>query len=103
MNVTQRVRENPMTWKDWVTAIGLVLTLSTVLVRGGQLVERQDAANAKLAELTSQLNQIRDALSAHDRAIEQQRGADRVHDEQINNLRRDVDVLRTMKPRADRT
>lgn len=90
-----------MTWKDWITAAGLALTLSTVLVRGGQLVERQDAANAKLAELTSQLNQIRDAISSHDRAIEQQRGADRVHDEQINNLRRDVDVLR-LPARADR-
>lgn len=101
MNMRQQVRENPMNWKDWGTAIGLVLTLSTVLVRGGQLVERQDAANAKLSELSSQLVQIRADLGAHDRAIEQQRGADRVHDEQINNLRRDVDVLR-LPPRSDR-
>lgn len=90
-----------MNWKDWVTAIGLVLTLSTVLVRGGQLVERQDAANAKLAEVVGQLNEFRTALAAHDRAIEQQRGADRVHDEQIHTLRRDVDVLR-LPARADR-
>ncbi|MFN3303163.1 MAG: hypothetical protein ACK44A_05515 [Roseateles sp.] len=83
-----------MNWKDWVTAIGLVLTLSTVLVRGGQLVERQDAANAKLAELTGQLAQLRSDLASADRALEQQRGTDRLHDEQINNLRRDVDVLR---------
>lgn len=94
MNVRQQVRENPMNWKDWVTAIGLVLTLSTVLVRGGQLVERQDAANVKLAELTSQLVQIRDAMAGHDRALEQQRGTDRLHEEQISTLRRDVDVLR---------
>lgn len=94
MNMRQTVRENPMNWKDWVTAIGLVMTLSTVLIRGGQLVERQDAANVKLAELTSQLIQIRDALSVHDRALEQQRGNDRLREEQINNLRRDVDALR---------
>lgn len=97
MNMRQQVRENPMNWKDWVTAIGLVLTLSTVLVRGGQLVERQDAANAKLAELTGQLSQLRGDLATADRALEQQRGTDRLHDEQINNLRRDVDVLRLSK------
>lgn len=92
-----------MNWKDWVTAIGLLLTLSTVLVRGGQLVERQEAANSKLAELTSQLIQIRDAIAAHDRALERQSGNDRVREEQINNLRRDVDSLRILKPRADRS
>lgn len=94
MTMRENLRDNPMSWKDWVTAIGLVLTLSTVLVRGGQLVERQDAANAKLAELTGQLAQLRNDLASADRALEQQRGTDRLHDEQINNLRRDVDVLR---------
>jgi hypothetical protein len=94
MTLQDRMRQDPMSWKDWFTAVGLVLTISTVLVRGGQLVERQDAANAKLAELTGQLAQLRGDLSAADRALEQQRGIDRLHDEQINTLRRDVDSLR---------
>lgn len=87
-----------MGWKDWVTAIGLALTLSTVMIRGGQLVERQDAANAKLAELTSQLNQIRSDLASADRALETQRGIDRLHEEQLSTLRRDVDALRKGRP-----
>lgn len=89
-----QVRENPMNWKDWVTAVGLVVTLSTVLIRGGQMVEKLEVANTRLAELTSQLVQIREALAAHDRALEQQRGNDRLREEQINNLRRDVDTMR---------
>lgn len=89
-----QVRADPMTWKDWITAIGLVLTLSTVLIRGGQLVERQEAANAKLAELTGQLSQLRADLSSADRALEQLRGTDRLHEEQIATLRRDVDAAR---------
>lgn len=87
-----------MSWKDWLTAIGLVLTLSTVLIRGGQLVERQDAANAKLAELTGQLSQLRADLSSADRALEQQRGIDRLHEEQLSTLRRDIDALRKVRP-----
>lgn len=99
MTIQEQMRENPMSWKDWVTAIGLVLTLSTVLVRGGQLVERQDAANAKLAELTGQMAQLRNDLASADRAIEQQRGIDRLHDEQISTLRRDVDArLKGIRP-----
>lgn len=94
MNMKQQVMQNPMTWKDWITAAGLSITIGTVLMRGGQLVEKQEAANVKLAELTSQLVQIREALSVHDRALEQQRGNDRLREEQINNLRRDVDALR---------
>lgn len=89
-----QVRADPMTWKDWITAVGLVLTLSTVLIRGGQLVERQEAANAKLAELTGQLAQMRADLSSADRALETQRGIDRLHEEQIATLRRDVDAIR---------
>lgn len=84
-----------MSWKDWVTAIGLALTLSTVLIRGGQLVERQDAANAKLAELTGQMAQLRTELAAAERSLEAQRGTDRLHEEQIANLRRDVDAQRS--------
>lgn len=87
-----------MSWKDWVNAIALALTLSTVMIRGGQLVERQDAANAKLAELTSQLNQIRSDLASADRALETQRGIDRLHEEQLSTLRRDVDILRKGRP-----
>lgn len=98
MSMKQQVEQNPMTWKDWVTAIGLAMTLGTVLVRGGQLVERQDAANAKLAELTGQMAQLRTELSAADRALETQRGIDRLHEEQLATLRRDVDALRKVRP-----
>jgi chromosome segregation ATPase len=98
MTLQEQVRAQPMGWKDWVTAIGLALTLSTVMIRGGQLVERQDAANAKLAELTSQLNQIRSDLASADRALETQRGIDRLHEEQLSTLRRDVDALRKGRP-----
>lgn len=91
--ITQRLRADPMTWKDWITAAGFALTLGTVLVQGGRLVERQDAANAKLNELAVQLSQAQRDLGSTQRDLEQQRGRDLLHEEQIRNLRRDLDAL----------
>lgn len=93
MSLTERVRANPMNWKDWITATGMLLTLSTVLLQGGRLIERQEVANTKLAELTSQLNQLRGDLASAQRDLTAQRGADAVHDAEIRALRRDVDAL----------
>lgn len=98
MNMKQQVEQNPMTWKDWVTAIGMSLTLGAVVLQGGRMAERLDAANAKLGELTSQLNQIRSDLASADRALETQRGIDRLHEEQLSTLRRDVDAMRKGRP-----
>jgi hypothetical protein len=92
-SIGDKVRANPMTWKDWITAAGMLLTLSTVLLQGGRLIERQEVANTKLAELTSQLNQLRQDLAMAQRDLTAQRGADAVHDSEIRALRRDVDIL----------
>lgn len=83
-----------MGWKDWITASGLVLTLATVLVRGGQLVERQDAANAKLSELTGQLQQLRNEVAQDQRDLVAQRGVDALHAEQLTNIRRELDDIK---------
>lgn len=94
MTLKDQVASNPMSWKDWITAIGMALTLGAVVLQGGRMAERLDAANAKLAEMTGQLAQMRADLSNADRALEQQRGIDRLHEEQIATLRRDVDGMR---------
>lgn len=96
MNLKAQVKENPMTWKDWVTAVGMALTLGTVLVQGGRLVERQEAANKQLTELTGQIQQIRSELAQGQRDLVAQRGVDALHDEQIRSLRRDLDALATL-------
>lgn len=98
MTLKEQVAVNPMTWKDWISVGTMVLTLGTVVLQGGRMAERLDAANSKLAEMTGQLAQMRADLSTADRALEQQRGIDRLHEEQIGNLRRDVDALRRGRP-----
>ena len=87
MTLNDQVRKNPMNWKDWINAVGLILTLGTVVLQGGRMIERQDAANAKLAELTAQINQISRDMASAQRDIESLRGRDALHDEQIRSLR----------------
>jgi hypothetical protein len=79
----------PMTWKDWVTGLGMALTLAAVLVQGGRMMERLDAANNKLADLTAATTRLQTEVT-------QQRGVDALHEEQIRTLRRDMDDIRAM-------
>lgn len=96
MNFKQQVRENPMTWKDWVSIVGMALTMGTVVLQGGRLIERQEAANRQLSELTGQVQQIRSEVAAAQRDLVAQRGVDVLHEEQIRSLRRDLDALATL-------
>lgn len=89
--ILDRIHANPMTWKDWITASGLVLTLAAVLIQGGRTLERLEQTNAKLLELNAQMNSIRSELTAAQRDLIQQQGVDRLHDERIQTLRRDLD------------
>lgn len=96
MNIRATVKDNPMTWKDWVSTVGLALTMGTVVLQGGRMIERQEFGNRQLVELTGQVQQLRNEVAAAQRDLVAQRGVDSVHDEQIRGLRRDLDGLSTL-------
>ena len=86
MTLAQQMREMPMNWKDWITAMGILLTLGAITIKGGQLIERQDQTNRSLAELSGQLHALRKETADSQRDITELRGIDRLHDEQIRAL-----------------
>lgn len=86
MTLADRIRKEPMNWKDWITALGILLTLSAVLLKGGQMVEQLSTANRQLIELSTQLQALRNDHSGTQRDITELRGTDRLHDEQIRAL-----------------
>lgn len=91
MTLGDRIRETPMTWKDWVTAMGIAITLGAVLLQGGRMLEQLATANRQLAELSGQLHALRSDLNSTRQDITALRGRDELHDEQIRSLRRDFD------------
>jgi cell division protein FtsB len=84
--LADQISELPMNWKDWITAMGIMLTLGAITIKGGQLVERQDQTNRQLAELSGQLHALRKETADSQRDITELRGVDRLHDEQIRTL-----------------
>ncbi len=86
MSLAEQMREQPMTWKDWITAAGLLLTLLAVTIKGGQMIEQLATANRQLAELSGQLHALRKETADSQRDITELRGVDRLHDEQIRAL-----------------
>lgn len=93
MTLSEQVRTNPVTWKDGLALGGLVLTLGTVVLQGGKVLERLDATNTKLSALSAQMSTLQSEQTRLATDVTAQRGIDRLHDEQITNLRRDIDSL----------
>lgn len=94
MSLNDQIRMNPWNWKDGLAVAGLALTIGTVLLQGGKVLERLDATNQKLGALSQQMSILQTEQSRLSSDLTSQRGIDRLHDEQIMTLRRDVDLIR---------
>lgn len=97
MTLEQQLKAHPMTWKDWLATLSLTVTLATVVLQGGRILERLDATNSKLAALGQQMTSLQSEQNRLATDAEKSRGVDRLHDEQINTLRRDLDAV-TRRP-----
>lgn len=86
MTLREQMHANPFTWKDWVALFGFLLTVVTVAIQGGRIIEQQQAANVNIKELTARMTNVQSEIIT-------QRGIDRLHDEQIKVLQRDVERL----------
>jgi hypothetical protein len=97
MTIEQQIKANPPNWKDWLTGLSMALTLGAVTLQGGRILERLDATNTKLAALGQQMTNLQSEQNRLATDAEKSRGVDRLHDEQINTLRRDLDAA-TRRP-----
>lgn len=94
MSLEQQMKTYPWTWKDWVASISLILTVATVTMQGGRILERLDTTNEKLATMTVQIAAAQGDLNRLDRMLAEQRGRDSVHDEKLKHLEEKVADLR---------
>lgn len=94
MTLKEQLKAHPMTWRDYISAAGVIVTIGTMLVQGGRLVEAISTTNANVVALRSQVTQLQGESVRLATELERQRGADAVHDEQLRTMRRDVDALR---------
>lgn len=79
-----------MTWKNYVAAGGTIITIATVLVTGGRILEQIEATRSDLAAMKLAQAESNRAIALLQVRLEQQVGRDAVHEEQIMSLRRDV-------------
>jgi cell division protein FtsB len=93
VSFAQNMKQNPWNWKDGLAAGAFLVTLGAYVWQGGMVVERLDAANAKIAALGAQMSSLQGEQHRLAQDTVAQRGVDRLHDEQIATLRRDLDGL----------
>lgn len=94
MSLSEQMKNDPWNWKDGLAVLGLMLTIATVVLQGGKVLERLDATNQKLTALSAQMGHLQSEQGRLATDITSQRGVDRLHEEQITTLRRDVDAMR---------
>lgn len=97
MTIKETLAANPMTWKDWVGWVTLLLTVATVFVQGGRILEKMEVTNRNVEQMQGQIVNLQERQIGFHSEIVSQRGADRLHDEQITGLRRDVNLLMGLK------
>jgi outer membrane murein-binding lipoprotein Lpp len=95
MSLNEQMQQNPWNWKDGLALIGLLLTIGTVVLQGGKVLERLDSTNQKLTALSNQMGTLQSEQTRLSTDVTGQRGVDRLHDEQIQTLRRDVDAIKS--------
>jgi cobalamin biosynthesis protein CobD/CbiB len=82
-----------MIWKDYVAASVSVITLCTLLIGGGRVLEQLERARSDVATLNAGLVELRSELAKQQLQISVQAGSDKLREEQINTIRRDLDTL----------
>jgi outer membrane murein-binding lipoprotein Lpp len=100
LSLNEQMQQNPWNWKDGLALFGLLLTLATVVLQGGKVLERLDATNQKLTALSAQMGALQNEQIRLSTDVTGLRGVDRLHEEQINTLRRDVDSARAARKAA---
>ena len=83
MNIPPAVKANPMNWKDYITAFGLLLTLATVAVQGGRILERLDVHAEAQKRLVLEFSQAKIDIARLE-------GRDELHSFQLDAMKRDL-------------
>lgn len=86
MTLEQQMRAHPWTWKDTLASITVTLTIATVVLQGGRILERLDATNEKLVHMSGQLTVLQTDQVRLERAVTQQQGIDALHAAQLRHL-----------------
>lgn len=94
MNLEQQMRAHPWTWKDTLASITVTLTVATVVLQGGRILERLDATNEKLQQMSGQLTTLQSDQVRLERTMAQQQGTDALHASQLRHLEDSVRELR---------
>lgn len=95
MTLREQLQKHPMTWRDYVSAAGVLITIGTMLVQGGRMFEEVKTMNHNLLAMRSQMTSMQTEQIRMATDLERLRGVDAVHEEQLRAARRDLDgVLR---------
>lgn len=98
MTLRERLAASPMTWKDYLGAAGTLMSIGTVLVMGGRILEQAERTRADVAMLSGEVSKMRTTMAEQQVMLERQAGADRVHEEQIASLRREIELRKGGRP-----
>jgi Tfp pilus assembly protein PilN len=94
MDLSEQIKQNPMSWKDWATVIGVVLTLSGVILQGGKILANQETQTKALNTLIGKVEAVNQDVTRLSIELSKVQGRDELHDAQLEILSKEVDYLK---------
>ena len=85
-SLQEQISNNPPNWKDWVSFVGMIITVSVVVAQGGRMIERLDNAGDSLKSVVTIVGKLNDDLGSVRIELAKAQGADALHDEKIKAL-----------------
>lgn len=94
MDLSEQIKQNPMSWKDWATIIGVVLTLSGIVLQGGKIIANQEAQMRATNTLITKVEAVNKDITTINVELSKVQGKDELHDEQIRNLVKELEYIK---------
>lgn len=94
MDLSEQIKQNPMSWKDWATIIGVVLTLSGIVLQGGKIIANQEAQMRATNTLITKVEAVNKDITIINVELSKVQGKDELHDEQIRNLVKELEYIK---------
>lgn len=94
MDLSEQIKQNPMSWKDWATVIGVVLTLSGVILQGGKILANQETQTKALNTLIGKVEAVNQDITRLNVELSRVQGKDTLHDEQLRVLANEIEYIK---------
>ena len=83
----------PVALREYLSIVTTLCTLAALLVGGGKVLEQGERTRGDVAKVIEEVSRLNAEIAKQQLQIGMAQGADKLREEQISTIRRDIDTL----------